>query len=84
MYPPFLRVLMLVVCLFALKSVQFARYRGFRVICVLTKFDILFCDFEMTYLSFSNVLILMVCLHFLNHSPFERYRGLKNLGGLDK
>jgi hypothetical protein len=54
-YPPptqFSIVLMLVVCLFSPKSVQFARYRRFRVLgymCVSTKFYILFWYFEVTY-----------------------------------
>ncbi len=34
MYPPFSRVLMLVVCLLSPKSIRFAKYRGFKVICV--------------------------------------------------
>jgi len=51
-YPLFSRVLILMVCLFSFKSVQFARYRGLKVLGyrrVPTKFHILFLDFEVTY-----------------------------------
>jgi hypothetical protein len=80
MYPPFSKVLMLVVCLFSPKNLRFTRYRGFTIYdytCVPTKFHILFWDFEVTYPPFPIVLILMVCLHFPNYSPFERYKNLK-------
>jgi hypothetical protein len=72
---------MLMVCLFSPKNVRFAWYGGFKVVgymCVLTKFQILFWDFEITP-TFSSVLILMMCLCFLNCLPFERYTGLKIL-----
>jgi hypothetical protein len=43
---------MLVLCLFSHRNIQFAKYNSFRVLgymCLLTKFHILFWDFEVIF-----------------------------------